>query len=85
MQSSWVIQQHWGATAAPDTEGQPCILQRKHQTGGLGFWQQWDIDGLDRAWNVSELHLWSLNHMSTWVAQALGQGSYRRPENTQAH
>lgn len=48
------------------------------QTGGLGFWQQWDIDGLDRAWNVSELHLWSLNHMSTWVAQALGTGELQK-------
>lgn len=44
------------------------------QTVVLGIWQQWDIDGLDRAWNVSELHLWSLNHMSSHVAQALGTG-----------
>lgn len=29
MQSSRVVQRHRGAIAAPDTEGQPCTLQRK--------------------------------------------------------
>lgn len=51
MQSSGVVQQHPGATAAPTLKANLAFCKENimSQTGGLGFWQQWDIDGLDRA------------------------------------